>query len=114
MNEKERKILNSLCNGDISFTEAAEFIGMSKEKVKKMLEGYTWTPSSEKLSELHEIEMETLLYIEEITQVKNKILQTRSKKLDIDMTMATFVVISMKYITEKFGKVPKGKMFIKV
>lgn len=81
MNEKERKVLYSLCNGDISFTEAAELLGMSKEKIKKMLENYTWTPSSEKMSELHETEMETLLYIKEITMVKNGISQTQIKKL---------------------------------
>jgi DNA-directed RNA polymerase specialized sigma subunit len=81
MNKKERKVLYALCNGDISFSEAAELLGISEEKVEKMLENYTWTPSSKKMSEFHEIEMETLSYIEEITQAKSEVSHTQIEKL---------------------------------
>lgn len=75
MNEKERKVLYSLCNGDIDFMDAAKLLGVSKEKIEDMLDNYTWTPSPEKMAELHEAEMETLLHIKEITKVRHKILQ---------------------------------------
>lgn len=81
MNKKERKVLYVLCNGDISFSEAAELLGISEEKVENMLENYTWTPSSTKMSELHEIEMETLSYIEKITQVKSEVSRAQIEKL---------------------------------
>lgn len=114
MNEKERKILYSLCNGDISFTEAAELLGISKEEVEKMLESYTWTPSSEKLSELHEIEMETFLYIKEITQVKSGILQTNVEnfKLKSSADMLSKISIGAMPLILSIEKLAKRKMKI--
>lgn len=68
MNEKEREVLNSLCNGDMTFGEASDILGVPKEKIEEMLEDYSWVPSSGRLAELCEIEMETLTYIKEIFQ----------------------------------------------
>lgn len=79
MNEKERKVLNSLCNGDITFSEASEKLGVPKTKIEEMLEGYNWVPPSERLAELVEIEMETISYIKEISQPIN-IKVTQSKQ----------------------------------
>lgn len=74
MNKKERDALYSLCNGDISFTEAATLLETSEEKVEELLGNYTWTPSPEKLSELRNIAMENFRYIE-LEIHKEKILE---------------------------------------
>lgn len=80
MNENEREVLDTLCNGDITFSEASEKLGVSKEKIEEMLEDYSWVPSSERLSKLVEMEMETLSYIKEISQpVRFRVLDTQSE-----------------------------------
>jgi|GEM_PF-3031014 len=68
MNENEQKVLYALCNGDITFSEASEKLGVSKEKIEEMLENYSWVPPSERLAELVEIEMKTILHIREISR----------------------------------------------
>lgn len=68
MNKKERDVLHSLCNGDITFSDASSQLGVSKERIEEMLEDYSWIPSSERLAELCQIEMETISYIREISQ----------------------------------------------
>ncbi len=73
MNKKEKDILHSLCNGDITFKEAADQLRVPEKKIGEMLDDYNWLPSPEKLAELHETEMETLSYIRRImTRRKSK------------------------------------------
>ena len=68
MDEKEREVLNSLCNGDITFSEAALLLEVSKAEIEDMLDHYKWIPSSDKIIEFCDIERETLSYIKEISQ----------------------------------------------
>jgi hypothetical protein len=51
----------------LTFSEASEKLGVSKEKIEEILENYTWIPLPERLAELVEIEMETILHIREIS-----------------------------------------------
>lgn len=39
--KKDREVLNALCNGDITFSEASEKLGVSKEKIEEMLGDYS-------------------------------------------------------------------------
>lgn len=100
MNDKERDVLYSLCNGEISFAEAAIMLGISKEKVEELLDNYTWTPSLEKLSELHEIEMENYFYIKSQVR-KEKIFEHLQSKgeLTLYIGIAKQFLISAKKIT---------------
>lgn len=68
MNKKERDVLHSLCEGDITFSEAASKLGITEIEIGEMLDDFNWLPSLEKLAELSETEMETLSYIREICQ----------------------------------------------
>jgi len=68
MNNKEKEVLHSLCEGDITFSDAVSMLETTEEKIEEMLESYNWLPSSKRLAELNEIEMETLSYIQEISQ----------------------------------------------
>ncbi|SNQ59905.1 hypothetical protein [Candidatus Methanoperedens nitratireducens] len=68
MNKRERDILHSLCDGDITFSEAADQLGITEKEIEEMLENYSWLPSPQRLAELNEAEMETLSYIREISQ----------------------------------------------
>jgi hypothetical protein len=68
MNKREKEVLHSLCDGDISFSDAADILETTEEKIEEMLESYSWLPSPQRLAELNEIEMETLSYIQEISQ----------------------------------------------
>jgi hypothetical protein len=72
MDKRERDVLHSLCNGDITFSEAAEKLGVTKEKIEELLEDYSWVPSPQRLAELHKSEMETLSHIREICRPINK------------------------------------------
>lgn len=66
MNKKERDVLHSLCDGDITFSDAANRLGITEKKIEELLEDYNWLPSPQRLAELHKTEMETLSYIREI------------------------------------------------
>ncbi len=68
MDDKERKVLNSLCNGDMSFSEAALELEVSKEDIEDMMDNYTWMPSSDKIIEFCDLERETLSFIRENSQ----------------------------------------------
>jgi len=68
MNKREREVLHSLCDGDITFSDAAGKLETTEEKIEEMLESYSWLPSSKRLAEFNETEMETLSYIQEISQ----------------------------------------------
>lgn len=68
MNKKERDVLQYLCDGEITFSEAADKLGITEKEIEEMLDDYSWLPSPEKLAELNETEIETLLYIREISQ----------------------------------------------
>ena len=68
MNKREREVLHSLCDGDITFLEASSQLGVTEEIIEEMLENYSWLPSPQRLAELNETEMETLSYIREICQ----------------------------------------------
>lgn len=68
MNKKERDVLHSLCEGDITFSEAASKLGITEIEIGEMLDDFNWLPSLEKLAELSETEIETLSYIREICQ----------------------------------------------
>lgn len=68
MDDKEREVLNSLCNGDITFSEAALELEVSKEDIEDMMDNYMWMPSSDKIVEFCDIERETLSFIREISQ----------------------------------------------
>lgn len=68
MDDKERKVLNSLCNGDISFSEAALELEVSKEDIEDMMDNYMWMPSSDKIIEFCDLERETLSFIRENSQ----------------------------------------------
>lgn len=68
MDDKKREVLNSLCNGDITFSEAALLLEVSKAEIEEMLDNYKWIPSSDKIIEFCDIERETLSYIKEISQ----------------------------------------------
>lgn len=68
MNKREREVLHSLCDGDITFLEASSQLGVTEEIIEEMLENYSWLPSPQRLAELNEAEMETLSYIREICQ----------------------------------------------
>ena len=68
MDNKEREVLNSLCNGDITFSDAALELDVSKEDIEDMLDNYVWMPSSDKIVEFCDIERETLSFIREISQ----------------------------------------------
>lgn len=63
--EFERMILNSLYEGEMTFSKAAEMLGVSKEKVKEMFGSFNWIPSSSYMQEIYEIEKEVLIHIEE-------------------------------------------------
>ena len=64
MNEKRNDILHSLCKGDITFSEASESLGISRDDVEKILESFVWVPSFDRISELCEMERDTLSLIE--------------------------------------------------
>ncbi len=68
MNKKERDVLHALCEGDITFSEAASKLGVTEMEIGEMLDDYNWLPSLGKLAELSETEKETLSYIREISQ----------------------------------------------
>lgn len=68
MNKREREVLHSLCDGDITFSDAAGRLETTEKTIEEMLETYSWLPSSKRLAELNETEMETLSYIQEISQ----------------------------------------------
>ena len=68
MDDKEREVLNSLCNGDITFSEAAIELEVSKEDIEDMLDDYRWMPSSDKIIEFCDLERETLSFIRELSQ----------------------------------------------
>ena len=68
MDDKKREVLNSLCNGDITFSDAALELKVSKEDIEDMLDNYVWMPSSDKIVEFCDIERETLSFIREISQ----------------------------------------------
>jgi hypothetical protein len=67
MNKREKEVLHSLCDGDITFSDAVSMLETTEEKIEEMLDSYSWLPSSERLAELNETEMETLSYIQEIS-----------------------------------------------
>jgi len=74
MNKRERDVLHSLCDGEITFSEAAERLETTEGKIEEMLEDYSWLPSPQRLAELNETEMETLSYIREISQpIRSKV-----------------------------------------
>jgi hypothetical protein len=73
VNKKERDVLRSLCDGDITFSEAADQLDVTEEKIEEILEEYEWLPSHQRLAELHETEMETLSYIRKICQKYSEI-----------------------------------------
>lgn len=56
----ERSILTSLCEGKISFSDAANMLNVSKEIVEEMLESFKWMPSSTRITELCDSERQTL------------------------------------------------------
>lgn len=64
----ERNILNSLYEGGMTFSQASEKLGVSKEKVKEMFESFDWIPSSDCMEEICEIKREVLVCIEEEIQ----------------------------------------------
>lgn len=105
MNKKEKDVLNSLCNGDISFTEAVTLLEISEEKIEELLGKHVWTPSPEKLSELRDIAMENFRYIElEIQKEKLfKHVQIKNSKSTITfyLEMAKQVLVSTKKFTSK-------------
>lgn len=61
---KKDRVLYTLCNGDITFSEASEKLGVSKEKIEEMLDDYSWVPQSERLAELVEMEKKTIKHIQ--------------------------------------------------
>ena len=61
----ERSIVTSLYEGDMTFSEAAELLGVSKEKIKEMFESFNWIPSSAYMQEIYELQKESIAYIEE-------------------------------------------------
>lgn len=64
MNNEKRLILNSLYDGDITFSEAASKLGVSKDEVEEMMESFDWMPSVSRIVELCEIEKETISQME--------------------------------------------------
>lgn len=56
----ERSVLASLCEGKITFSEAANMLNISKERVEEMLESFKWMPSSTRIAELCDSEREAL------------------------------------------------------
>lgn len=80
MTEKERIVLHCLCNGDITFADAATLLDISEEKVEELLSSYTWTPSPEKLSDLRDIAMENFQEIESEIQKEKLFERIRCRK----------------------------------
>jgi hypothetical protein len=62
--EDERNTLNLLYEGEMTFSQAAELLGVSKEKIKEMFESFKWIPSSAYMQEIYEIEEEVMAHIE--------------------------------------------------
>lgn len=61
----ERSIITSLYEEDMTFSEAARLLGVSNGKIKEMFESFNWIPSSKYMQEIHEIQKESIAYIEE-------------------------------------------------
>lgn len=94
MNQKERDVLHSLCNGDIKFSEAADQLGITEKEIEEMLDDYSWLPSPERLAELNETEMETLTYIREISQpIKFSISHTQVNLIFDQMRFRDFAIV---------------------
>ncbi|VVB85616.1 Uncharacterised protein [uncultured archaeon] len=94
MNKKERDVLHSLCDGDITFSEAAGQLGIPEKEIEEMLDDYSWLPSPERLAELNETEMETLSYIKEISQpIKLSISHTQVDLIFDQMQFKDFAIL---------------------
>ena len=105
MNIKEGDVLYSLCNGDISFTEAATLLEVSQEKVEELLSNYTWIPSPEKLSELHDVAMETLSQIHK---------EKKFDQIPYKSFRSTFLVKDLKEFLNKFDEDDEISIMAKV
>ncbi|QLC51105.1 hypothetical protein HWN40_13195 [Methanolobus zinderi] len=64
MNDLIKDTLRSLYEGEMTFSEASSLLEVSKDEVEEMLESFEWVPSAERISELCEIEKETISLIE--------------------------------------------------
>jgi hypothetical protein len=67
LNKEERKVLKSLCDGDISFIEAAKALSKTETEIEKLLDDFDWLPSPERLVELSKYSQETSEHIRKIT-----------------------------------------------
>ena len=56
-------VLDQLCNGTTTFADAATIIGIPKNEVESMLDGYLWMPSPEQMRVICDAERETLAAI---------------------------------------------------
>lgn len=104
MSDQINAVLNSLCEGSITFSEASQLLGLSKDKVEELLESFVWVPSVERISELCEIERETLSLVE----YKNRTVFTKIS----DNSAYSYNATGLFEPTANFSISVRGPMFI--
>lgn len=72
---QNEEILNKLCNGEISIEEASRVLGLTNNEIEKLLDNFTWIPSSEKLVEFCNQEKELISKFMEMSE-QNTIVST--------------------------------------
>jgi hypothetical protein len=66
----EKGILTELHESDMTFTQGAELLNVSTEKIKEMFTVFNWIPSSVCMQEIYEIEREVMRHIDEESRKK--------------------------------------------
>ena len=56
-------VLDQICNGTITFADAANLLGIAKDEVESMLDDYPWMPTAEQMRTICEAERQTLEHI---------------------------------------------------
>lgn len=116
MEDTINDVLSELYTDKISIKDACEILNKTREEVWTLLDSFEYFPTSEDVIIAYEIEQKSMKIIDEQVRYKEKFKNVQPKSLT-DVNMATTFVINgslMQYMAKKFGKLAKGKMFIKV
>jgi len=107
MDSDERSILVSLCEGKITFSEAAKILEVSKKRVEEMLESFNWIPSSARIAELRETEREVLSHIEKESEPiirRSSSFMYSYKSMKFDKSVANKMINSGTSVTSLLSK----------